>query len=224
MREREKSKEKKDMKKLVLIISTLLLLTQPIVSYADTVSNRVEGTIYVGDSRFNGMEMYLKKGEGYIVAKDSMGYKWLVNDAIPIIDSIKLNHPEIKEWTLVSGLGVNDLYNLNNYIQTYRNLEDNGYRVVVVSVNPTNGRSIRLNEDINKFNQAMINSGLEFLNINESLWEDGFKTVDGVHYDKETYTVIWNEINQYLLDNNDKEVEDELKLKSKELLKNMLTE
>lgn len=212
------------MKKLVLIISTLLLLTQPIVSYADTVSNRVEGTIYIGDSRFNGMEMYLKKGEGYIVAKDSMGYKWLVNDAIPTIDSIKSNHTEIKEWTLVSGLGVNDLYNLNNYIQTYRNLEDSGYRIVVVSVNPTNGRSIGLNEDINKFNQAMINSGLEFLNINESLWEDGFKTVDGVHYSKETYTVIWNEINQYLLDNNDKEVEDELKLKSKKLLKNILTE
>jgi len=45
------------------------------------VTNRIEGTIYVGDSRFNGMEMHVGRGEGYVIAKDCMGYYWLRGEA-----------------------------------------------------------------------------------------------------------------------------------------------
>lgn len=185
---------------LALMMSAALIVTQPVMTVdVNGVADRSEGTIYVGDSRFNGMEMHLKKGDGYIVAKDSMGYKWFVNEALPTIDVIKNSHPEIEEWTLVSGLGVNDLYNINNYIQAYKNLSECGYRVVVVSVNPTNRNRSALNTDIDEFNQALSNSGLEYLDLCNHLRSIGFDTVDGLHYRKETYKEIWNEINWYLV-------------------------
>lgn len=103
------------------------------------VANRTEGTIYAGDSRFSGMEMYLKKGEGYIVA---------------------------------------------------------------LSVNPTNKKSDTLNDEINQFNLVLSNSDLEYVDLCNHLRQVGFETVDGVHYNKATYTEIWNEINWYLAHDN----------------------
>lgn len=187
------------MKVLAIAMSAVLLTSQPNVNInTNDIANRTEGTIYVGDSRFNGMEMYLKKGEGYIIAKDSMGYKWFVNEALPMIENIKNSHPEISEWTIVSGLGVNDLYNINNYIQVYKNLLSCGYRVVALSVNPTNNKKESLNKEINDFNSKLKDSELEYLDTCNHLREIGFGTVDGVHYTKDTYTEIWNEINWYL--------------------------
>lgn len=162
------------------------------------IANRTDGTIYVGDSRFNGMEMHVKKGEGYVVAKDSMGYTWLANEALPAIWSIKSSHPEINEWTIVSGLGVNDLYNINNYIQIYKNLSDCGFRVVALSVNPANSKRESLNNDIEAFNTILKSSELEYLDTYNHLKEIGFETVDGIHYNKNTCIEIWNEINWYL--------------------------
>lgn len=193
------------MKFVALMMSVALLGAQPthrMVVDTNGVANRIEGTIYVGDSRFNGMEMYLKKGEGYIVAKDSMGYKWFINEALPTIENIKNSHPEIENWTLVSGLGINDLYNINNYVQAYKNLSECGYRVVALSVNPTNKKSDKLNDEINKFNLVLSNSDLEYVDLCNHLRQVGFETVDGVHYDKATYTEIWNEINWYLAHDN----------------------
>lgn len=191
------------MKILELMMVLVLLVMQPVCVYAneitsDIVLDRTEGTIYVGDSRFNGMEMHLKKGDGYVVAKDSMGYKWLVTEALPAIENIKATHTDITEWTIVSGLGVNDLYNIDNYIQVYKNLEAAGYRVVALSVNPTNHKRVGLNEEINVFNFKLSQSGLEYFDLNRHLLDVGFDTVDGLHYKKATYQEIWNEINWYL--------------------------
>lgn len=162
------------------------------------VLGRAEDTIYIGDSRTHGMEMYVKRGEGYVVAKDSMGYRWLKDDAIAEVERIRTEHPETTHWTLAVNLGVNDLHNIGKYISFYKGLEEVGYRVVVVSVNPTDGRENSLNSDIDRFNDAIKESGLEYLDLCAHLRKQGFKTTDGLHYNKNTYIEIWNEINAYL--------------------------
>mgnify|MGYP006920853451 CR=1 FL=1 len=79
--------------------------------------DRANGVIYVGDSLFNGMEMYIGKGEEFVIAKDSMGYNWLVDQAVYRIVAVKQAHPEVTQWTIVSGLGVKDLSQADRYIQ-----------------------------------------------------------------------------------------------------------
>lgn len=58
---------------------------------------RANGVIYVGDSRFNGMEMYFGKGGEFVIAKDSMDYNWLVNQAAYRIAAVKRAHPKVTQ-------------------------------------------------------------------------------------------------------------------------------
>lgn len=159
---------------------------------------RAEGVIYVGDSRFNGMEMHLGKGGEFVIAKDSMGFHWLMHSAVYRIAEVKQAHPEITQWTIVSGLGVNDPHNADHYIQAYRAFEEAGDKVIAMSVNPSSGKRNSLNKEINAFNKKLAESGLDYFDMNSHLWEVGFLTVDGLHYRKGTYLEIWNELNHYI--------------------------
>lgn len=159
---------------------------------------RAEGVIYVGDSRFNGMEMYLGKGGEFVIAKDSMGYDWLMHNAVYRIAEVKQAYPEITQWTIVSGLGVNDLHNADHYIQAYRAFEEAGDKVIAMSVNPSYGKQNSLNKEIDAFNKKLADSGLDYLDMNSHLKDVGYLTVDGLHYHKSTYLEIWNEINHYI--------------------------
>lgn len=177
-----------------LVLSAAVMLSAPVVEPV----NRVLGTIYIGDSRFNGMEMYTGKGEGFVIAKDSMGYYWLTHTALNEVNRIKIENPDIDSWTIVSNLGVNDLDNCQNYINKFSKLKEAGDRVVIVSVNPTEGKRKQLNTKIDEFNKVMSESGLEYLDLNSHLKEVGYDTSDGVHYMKNSSIEIWNEINAYL--------------------------
>lgn len=187
-----------------LVLSAAVMLSAPIVEPV----NRVPGTIYIGDSRFNGMDMYTNKGEGFVVAKDSMGYSWLTRTALYEVDRIKAENPDIESWTIVSNLGVNDLDNCQHYINQFSKLKDAGDRVVIVSVNPTEGKRKQLNTKIDEFNRAMSESDLEYLDLNSHLKEVGYDTSDGIHYMKNSSIEIWNEINAYLLDEDTTEYDD----------------
>ena len=159
---------------------------------------RTNGVIYVGDSRFNGMEMYLGKGGEFVIAKDSMGYNWLVNQAAYRIAAVKQAHPEVTQWRIVSGLGVNDICQADRYIQAYRAFKAAGDKVIAMSVNPSYGKRDSMNKEINDFNTKQANSGLDYFDMNSHLWKVGFLTVDGLHYSKSTYLEIWNELNHYI--------------------------
>lgn len=165
---------------------------------ANGISERVDNVIYVGDSRFVGMDSYTKKGGDFLVAKVSMGYSWFTSDAMSSIQSIKAANPNVKDWTIVSNLGVNDLYNINNYISKYQEMQNNGDNIIVVSVNPTDKSHSSLNSEIDDFNDKLKSSGLTYIDTNSVLKSDGFETSDGLHYKKDTYIKIWNEINKGL--------------------------
>lgn len=165
---------------------------------ANGISERVDNVIYVGDSRFVGMESYTKKGGDFLVAKVSMGYSWFTSDAMSSIQSIKASNPNVKDWTIVSNLGVNDLYNIDNYISKYQEMQNSGDNIIVVSVNPTDKSHDSLNTEIDDFNNKLKSSGLTYIDTNSVLKSDGFETSDGLHYKKDTYIKIWNEINKGL--------------------------
>lgn len=99
---------------------------------------------------------------------------------------------------MVSGLGVNDLYQADRYIQAYRTFEAAGNKVIAMSVNPSYGKRDSLNKEINAFNEKLANSGLDYFDMNSHLWEVDFLTVDGLHYRKSTYLEILNELNHYI--------------------------
>lgn len=169
------------------------------------ISDRTEGTIYIGDSRFVQIDMYLGKGDGYIIAKVSQGHKWLVEEAMPKVNEIKAAHPEVASWTIVSNLGVNDLYNIDKYLLEYQKIVDGGDRLVIMSVNPCDGKRSSLNAEIDSFNEKMQDSGFEYLDMAGYLKTNGFSTSDGVHYTKDTCTKIWNQLNYYLSQRQEKD-------------------
>lgn len=166
---------------------------------------RTEGVIYVGDSRFNGMEMYTRKGGEFVIAQDSMGYDWLVHSAVYRIGEVKRAHPEVRQWTIVTGLGVNDLHHADDYIQAYRAFEAAGDKVIAMSVNPSCGKRNALNKEIDAFNKKLAASGLDYFDMNSHLREVGFLTVDGLHYRRDTCVEIWNELNHYIQAERDRE-------------------
>ena len=54
------------------------------------------------------------------------------------------------------------------------------------------------NEDIEKFNKQMKEIfGDKYIDSNNYLKEDGFNTIDGLHYDSKTYTKIYQKKAEY---------------------------
>ena len=136
--------------------------------------------------------------EGTCIAKVAMGYNWLVKDAINEVDKLD----EEKKQNIVVNLGVNDLYNVNNYIKKYKELATSkwsNYNIFILSINPTQGSYNKLNKEIDEFNNSLKNSLEKYSNIyycdsNSYLKNHGFESSDGLHYSSKTSKIIYGEI------------------------------
>ena len=165
--------------------------TSDVPSY--TVPDRkYDKYLFVGDSRFVGMEMFCKDDNTEYFAKVSQGHKWFRNN----YDYITA----YRGYNIVINLGVNDLYNINKYVDTYNSLPEDfvsGNNIIFLSVNPCQGKHSYLNEDIQKFN-ASLKDGLtidcEFIDTYSYLEYADFATTDGLHYDKDTYRSIYDAV------------------------------
>ena len=127
-------------------------------------------------------------------SKGSMGLEWMKSTGVPNVEA------NFKSGTAVIILmGVNDLYNVNNYI-SYLNSKastwtSKGANVYFVSVNPTSGSYAHMNSNINNFNNKMKNiSGVKYIDTSSYLISNGFTATDGLHYDKATYQKIYNHV------------------------------
>lgn len=157
--------------------------------------NAKKGCIFIGDSRFVALDQYCSISsvqDFFVLAKVSAGYKWMSDEAIPAAYDIMESHPEITDWMIVSGFGINDLHNREKYGAAYQSLAE-AAQVVVLSVNPV-GRGSRIRDDkIVSFNEAMMQTeGIEYLDTYGFLKESGFYARDGVHYDAETNRKLWD--------------------------------
>ena len=164
-------------------------------------------TTIIGDSRMVGLCSYswYKAENGTCIAKEGIGYDWFISYAINDLAGVE----NAKKENIVVNLGVNDLYNINNYISKYKELANNEWKeskIFILSVNPTKGGYDHLNEEIDSFNKKLMESFSEYDNIyycdsNSYLKNNGFTTSDGLHYTNETSKLIYEEIKKCISNN-----------------------
>lgn len=169
-----------------------------------TKDDETVGTIFIGDSRFVGMDEVVNiegHDREFLVAKIGQGYFWFKNTALKKCENIRKKNTALTKWRYVICLGVNDLSNIKNYLKEYKKLtkNDDNIQLILVSVNPVKNYSSVSNENIKKFNMKLKEAGYDYIETYKNLTKNGFNTTDGLHYDRETYRVIYNLIEDGLL-------------------------
>lgn len=164
--------------------------------------------IYVGDSRINNIKNTINKSEVTYMAEDNAGYVWLS-------DETKLN--ELKNYIgsdttkyVIFSFGINDLNNIDNYINVYNTLisDYKNVKFYFMSVNPineelalTNGYNTT-NEEIMTFNNKLSSAFPDnYIDVYSQII-DNFNTEDGVHYDNDTNLKIHNIVLQFIKSHN----------------------
>lgn len=190
------------MKKKWLILPILFCLLLNIIPVK---ASQRTGVIFLGDSRTVGIQnnVNLKDNE-FIVAKVGAGYSWLTQTGISQVEKITSKYTSVDKWTIFVNLGVNDLYNCDEYLNKYKELKQTKWKkhnIIYVSVNPvdtdlmtTYGYNKLYNEDIDQFNYKLSRLG-NYINTNDSLT---FRFSDGLHYTADTYLKIYKHCNNYL--------------------------
>ena len=144
----------------------------------------------IGDSRTKGLNQATGLSANlrfYVIAEVSMGYDWMMYTALP--EAAQTGRDEY-----VILLGVNDLENIDRYLDAYRALTEQGIHLTLATVGPVEegkgGYSVT-NYRIDKFNERLCEAeGARVIDLNAYLWKHGFSTQDGVHYTDETYRLI----------------------------------
>ena len=168
----------------------------------NTGSTTTSGTtnlIFVGDSRTVGMKQAVGGSDTWS-CKSSMGLSWMKSTGIPNIENKITNGSAV-----VVLMGVNDLYNVNNYISYMNSLVNTvtskGGTLYFVSVNPTSKSMDYLNSNIDSFNTKMrqgLSSNIRYIDTNSYLKANGFSSGDGLHYYSDTSKQIYNYIKSRL--------------------------
>ena len=175
-------------------------------SKAKTTSTQADdytGTMWIGDSRFVGMDKAVditSTDRNFLVAKIGQGLPWFKNTALTSVKKIRSKNSALKTWRYVICLGVNDLKDIDNYIEEYKTLtaEDSKIELILVSVNPVKDYPSISNSQIEAFNEklkdACDENGWYYIDTYTTLMDQGYKTTDGLHYDNDTYKTIYQGI------------------------------
>ena len=152
--------------------------------------------LFVGDSRYKGMEKANATDEDVFICEVGEGYDYLINQ----MNNIKY---EIDDNTaLIIGLGVNDLVNIDKYVDKINEMSQTfDCQIYYMLGKPVDeeqetysGYHIK-NDDIDYFNQEIIDrldENVIVIDTNSYLNAIGFETQDGLHYTEETYENIYN--------------------------------
>ncbi|MBE5927050.1 MAG: SGNH/GDSL hydrolase family protein [Lachnospiraceae bacterium] len=155
--------------------------------------------IFLGDSRFYGMEMFAEP-EDVFIYEIGEGYHFMMNHLAEA-----KSHIVDEDSVMIIGMGVNDFRaNADNYITAINQLADeNVCQIYYMLVNPVddaiieqNGYGIT-NAELDEFNTKMIqglNDNVKIIDANTYLKTYGYNTEDGLHYDAETYKSIYEYI------------------------------
>lgn len=164
------------------------------------------GIIYTGDSRIRRLNLTINmKGmkDTWVVCKSGMGYNWFVSEGIPRIDRLMKEKKYIDKWVIVSGWGVNDLWNSGTYINKYTSLMKGRWskcELWLMSVNPVDGAMKSKYGAIPSFNsriKAYANEAagnVYYIDTNRVMLSKGFSTIDGLHYTESTNRLIYETV------------------------------
>lgn len=177
----------------------MMLLIVTTGDYAMSVSaadNHKVATVYIGDSRTVGMNNAVHMDEHkdtFVIAKSGMGYKWLVDSAIPELEKLQKEN-NYDSWNIVFNLGVNDLKRVDDYVAIIPKLKTYG-ELYYVSINPTvDGVGGIQCKSIEKFNNKIIPEVDRYIDGYSFLKSNGYYAKDGMHYDQETYERLYGYI------------------------------
>lgn len=139
--------------------------------------------------------------------KEESGYRYFKNQ-VSYIKSV-----DSPDKVLVYGYGVNDLHNIyiskdlkiDEYVN-YINSLGLQAKVYFLTVNPideveaANGPYPVYDEHIQKFNNYIKENAVnyEVIDTYAYLKQDGYKTIDGIHYDDKTSIKIYNYVKEYI--------------------------
>ena len=144
----------------------------------------------IGDSRTKGLDLATEMAQNirfYFISEVSMGYSWMMQTALP-----EAAMTQRKEYVVL--LGVNDLENIDRYLEAYRDLVRQGIHLTLATVGPVEegkGGYQITNYEIDVFNERLSEAeGARVIDLNAYLWKNGFSTLDGIHYTDETYRLI----------------------------------
>ena len=201
----------------VIVLLAVLMLNTNSVSAADGKIQSEEnikadriGYIYTGDSRIRRLNLTINmKGmkDNWVVCKSGMGYNWFVSFGIPEIDRIMKEKTYIDKWVIVSGWGVNDLWNSGTYINKYTELIKGKWKncdLKLMSVNPVNGSKTAKYSGIDSFNARLkqyvadSEGRIKYIDTNKVMKKEGFSTIDGLHYSETTNKLIYSTVRKYL--------------------------
>ena len=154
------------------------------------------GIIMVGDSRCVQMQKAVSGGGCAWVCENSKGYDWFVETAMPRIDAAVTDGTKI-----VINLGVNDPGNVKKYAELVNTKaaewSQKGATVYFASVNPVWENPYTTQEQVETFNATiptLLSAGIGFIDTHSWLITNGYRLVDGIHYDDPTYINIYNVI------------------------------
>lgn len=185
----------KDEVKMYQILLILLMSLSILQNSSSAEAASPKKYVYVGDSRFVGMENAKCGKKDVYIAKRNMGYDWFVSQ------ESNFRQHDSKSTVYVIGFGVNDLAHAERYADYVNNLNLDG-KVYFCQVNPINephadmyGYTVR-NVQVDRFNLIVKKKAKNYkiLKTNKYLVQRGYTTIDGLHYDRDTYRVIYNYI------------------------------
>lgn len=161
-------------------------------AYSDPARTSERPLMVIGDSR-TVMLKELIGGKTTWICKISMGYKWLAETAVKEAEKALKKNSDIVIW-----LGVNDPYNISDYI-TWLNEKipvwrSKGARIYIMAVGQVEKDPFVDNEEIREFNARMKSSvrGARYIDLYTYLEKAGYRTTDGTHYDDATSRRIYH--------------------------------
>ena len=181
-------------------IDTPAITSAPINNTDDnfTITNQV----IIGDSRTVHMKLAVGDNGHTWSCKSAMGLKWLKSTGVPNVESKITNGTAV-----IILMGVNDLYNTNNYIdyiyQKANEWNAKGAKTYFVSVNPINEATYSgfKNSKIETFNNNMQTNLTNVTYIDTYSYlitHDISFTSDGLHYKNSTSKKIYELIQEAL--------------------------
>lgn len=151
------------------------------------------GVIMVGDSRCVQMQEAVGGGGCSWICENSKEITWFQDKAIPRFD------PYVGKGTkVVINMGVNDPEHYLKYVEVVNakaaEWVGRGAKVYFVSVNPVWDNPYTDQEDVDTFNAQVpgMLSNVRWIDTSSWLTANGYRLVDGLHYDAPTYVNIFN--------------------------------
>lgn len=175
------------------------------------LTNKNDNFIFIGDSRtvaYKDIVEVDKYDFVTFISEDSIGHDWLEKTAIEKLNT-RFETTDLN-YNVILNLGINDLENIDKYINTYNELANKNpkHNFFVVSLNKVNteemiknGYNKMENSNIEEFNINMkksLASNIHFIDTYSYYKDKDLYTNDGLHYTKNSSSDILNYISDYI--------------------------